>query len=144
MKHPDFNVIPVYRCEVINEDKIVFSCLMNSKAWSKTIENKIIWEYTENGRVVEHAVAGFVPMTEEIIIDNNKIILKLQNATKPVCEDKNMPLSEVLKAEGFYIPAIRPPTVPEGTSRLRLSLTADINICDVEKALNIIKTALEF
>ena len=98
MKHPDFNVIPVYRCEVINEDKIVFSCLMNSKAWSKTIENKIIWEYTENGRVVEHAVAGFVPMTEEIIIDNNKIILKLQNATKPVCEDKNMPLSEVLKA----------------------------------------------
>ena len=46
MKQPDFNVIPVYRCEVFNGDKIVFSCLMNSKAWSKTIENKVIWEYT--------------------------------------------------------------------------------------------------
>lgn len=48
-------------------------------------------------------------------------------------------ISEKLKSQGYYIPAIRPPTVPEGTSRLRLSLTADTDIEDIKIILNTIK-----
>ena len=47
-------------------------------------------------------------------------------------------ISEKLRAEGYYIPAIRPPTVPEGTSRLRISLTADTGFEDIEKVVKIV------
>lgn len=36
-------------------------------------------------------------------------------------------LAEKLQSQGYYCLPIRPPTVPQGTSRIRLSLTADIS-----------------
>lgn len=56
--------------------------------------------------------------------------------------EKTIEIAEKLKAEGYYIPAIRPPTVPIGSSRLRLSLTADSNVTDVEKLFAIYKSLL--
>ncbi len=42
--------------------------------------------------------------------------------------------AEALFAEGIYIPAVRPPTVPPGTSRLRISLMATHTQEDLERA----------
>ena len=52
--------------------------------------------------------------------------------------EKTVKVSEKLRSMGYYIPAIRPPTVPQGTSRLRISLTADCKLQSFEDVLNII------
>jgi 8-amino-7-oxononanoate synthase len=38
--------------------------------------------------------------------------------------ERAMAVADALFAQGFFVPAIRPPTVPEGTSQLRVSLSA--------------------
>ena len=38
-----------------------------------------------------------------------------------------------LQEQGYYCLPIRPPTVPKGTSRIRLSLTADMTIDEVKQ-----------
>ena len=53
--------------------------------------------------------------------------------------DKTVEFSKSLLKEGIYIPAIRPPSVPEGTSRLRVSLMATHTQQDLEEALTKIK-----
>jgi 8-amino-7-oxononanoate synthase len=52
---------------------------------------------------------------------------------------KTVEFSEKLLAEGIYIPAIRPPTVPNGSSRLRATLMSSHKRSDLEIALNVIK-----
>jgi 8-amino-7-oxononanoate synthase len=47
-----------------------------------------------------------------------------------------MRLSEQLAARGVLVPAIRPPTVPQGTARLRISLSADHTIEDVDRLVH--------
>lgn len=41
--------------------------------------------------------------------------------------------AEELQRKGFYVLPVRPPTVPEGTSRIRFSLTAEIKEKEIEE-----------
>jgi len=59
----------------------------------------------------------------------------------PVGEEADaVKLSTQLQKEGFYVPAIRYPTVPKGKSRLRLSLSAVHREQDIDRVLELIST----
>lgn len=46
--------------------------------------------------------------------------------------------AEELQRKGFYALPVRPPTVPEGTSRIRFSLTADITEQEIDALIDLI------
>jgi 8-amino-7-oxononanoate synthase len=49
--------------------------------------------------------------------------------------DDALALSAQLAEAGLLVPAIRPPTVPQGTARLRISLSADHQSEDVARLI---------
>lgn len=54
-------------------------------------------------------------------------LLPSDTPIQPLVVGKNedtLALAQALRDEGIWVPAIRPPTVPQGTSRLRISLSA--------------------
>jgi 8-amino-7-oxononanoate synthase len=55
--------------------------------------------------------------------------------------DKCMKFSEKLLANGVFAQGIRPPTVPPGTSRLRITLMATHSAAQIERALEVFKSA---
>ncbi|MFQ1048944.1 8-amino-7-oxononanoate synthase [Avibacterium paragallinarum] len=70
-----------------------------------------------------------------------------QNFTQPIVSEsgiipyiigdneKTVATAQALQQQGYYCLPIRPPTVPQGTSRIRLSLTADMSEQEVDEFL---------
>ena len=66
------------------------------------------------------------------------------SAIQPVIVGDNhkaLQLAEVLRAQGCWVTAIRPPTVPVGTARLRLTLTQAHECQDIDRLLEVLHGA---
>ena len=57
--------------------------------------------------------------------------------------EKTLALAEYLMEAGIYLLAIRPPTVPEGTSRLRATLMATHTEAQIDKTLDALEAGLK-
>ena len=55
--------------------------------------------------------------------------------------DKAVALSEQLLANGVFAPAIRPPTVPAETSRIRVTVTSEHSTAQIDQALAVFEQA---
>jgi 8-amino-7-oxononanoate synthase len=78
-------------------------------------------------------------------IKNKGALLDSKTAIQPLIignPSKALRLAETLKEEGLYVPAIRPPTVPTNTSRLRVSLSSSHKRADILHLSNIINQAI--
>ena len=53
--------------------------------------------------------------------------------------DKTSEVCDILYKNGYFTLPIRPPTVPIGTSRLRLSLTSDITFEEINNAISLVE-----
>jgi len=66
-------------------------------------------------------------------------LLASDTAIQPIVVGSNegaLALSAALHARGIWVPAIRPPTVPAGTARLRVSLSAAHGVEDVQRLVD--------
>jgi len=74
--------------------------------------------------------------------------LGLPEATSPIVPlivggaAEALNISEQLQAAGFLVTAIRPPTVPEGTARLRFTFTAAHQEDDLDRLAATVKKLL--
>jgi 8-amino-7-oxononanoate synthase len=53
-----------------------------------------------------------------------------------------MRIAALLQAEGFDIRGIRPPTVPQGTARLRIAITLNVSTRDIDAMVDALSAAM--
>ncbi|HEX5122804.1 MAG TPA: 8-amino-7-oxononanoate synthase [Rhodanobacteraceae bacterium] len=88
-----------------------------------------------------HLIAHFQNAAEA----NGLTLLPSRTPIQPLvigASDVALTVAAKLEEAGFHVPAIRPPTVPEGKARLRIALTALHSESDVERLADAIAGAL--
>ena len=73
------------------------------------------------------------------------VLTDSSTAIQPVMIGDNqttMYLAEELMNQGIYVAAIRPPTVPENTARLRITLSANHQKENIDRLLDVLKKAM--
>ncbi|MFC3626624.1 8-amino-7-oxononanoate synthase [Vogesella amnigena] len=97
--------------------------LMEQEKWRRELVKRHISLLREGLRATSFALCSSRSPIQPIIIGGNKETLQLAAA---------------LRERGIWVPAIRPPTVPAGSARLRVSLSAGHTHDDVAELLAVL------
>lgn len=91
---------------------------------------------SEEGDARRAHLARLVARTRALLAQTRWRPVDSHTAVQPLVIGENaatLALQAVLERDGLWVPAIRPPTVPEGTSRLRISLSAAHSEADLDR-----------
>lgn len=86
------------------------------------------WRREQLTRLIQHLRAGLATLPWRL--------LPSMTAIQPLLVGENenaLKLSEALRKRGIWVPAIRPPTVPNGTARLRITLSAAHTLAEIDQ-----------
>lgn len=92
------------------------------------------WRRTHLARLVQRLRAGAAPLLHGTPWQLGASRTAVQ-AVVIGPNDQALAAMEGLRRRGLWVPAIRPPTVPEGTARLRIALSAAHTEADVDRLL---------
>lgn len=97
--------------------------------WNNFIFQKVILMGKER-----HYVQQLSDKLRESLLDNDLVTFGETNIVPVIIGDnsKTVQISERMMGQGFFMLPIRPPTVPQGSSRFRLSITAAMKWDDIK------------
>ena len=101
---------------------------------------------SDEGEARRQRLAGHIRQFRAGVGDLPMTITASQSAIQPLIVGENaraLHLAHTLRQQGIWVTAIRPPTVPAGTARLRLTLTAAHESADIAALLEALHVASE-
>lgn len=109
-------------------------------AWTK-------WLLTEKRDFIDkqkHKLARLTIATHKYLLSKDIETVSESHIIPVVIGDdgKTVKVAEQLRSMGYFVLPIRPPTVPKNTSRLRLSLTADMEFDDIRTVVDYLKNEM--
>lgn len=96
----------------------------------------------ERGDARREALASHIALMQNGLRLKSFRLLPSRTAIQPVIvgsNEKALAVSARLREQGFFVPAIRPPTVPANTARLRVSLSAAHSLDEVQALIEAIQ-----
>lgn len=107
----------------IAEASLASVAIVREESWRREKLAELIHYFRQQALQLELPVENSHTAIQPIVIGNTA---------------KTLALSQYLEEQGIWVSAIRPPTVPEGTSRLRVTITAGHSIEQIDKLLHAI------
>lgn len=101
--------------------------------------------YSQQGDQRRQKLANNITLFQQLAAEYKVAVMPSNSAIQPIvlgCAEQTLMVASKLKQQGIWLSAIRPPTVPFNTARLRITLTAAHDKNDIERLVNELVNAL--